>query len=221
MAKAYKGIIFDMDGLLFDTELVYYQAQKAVAPKYGLTNYTKEYYLQYVGQSDKEFHPALYRDFADAGEKNVKGFIEESYVKVEELFSAGSVPLKPGVLELLAYFKENNIPCVIASSNFRRYIDVLVASKNIGEYFVDIVSAEDVKNAKPAPEIVLKAAKVLAVDPSECLMFEDSANGIKASHGAGVDVIMVPDLIEPTPALEEMTLAILDSLHDVPAYLEK
>lgn len=221
MTKAYKGIIFDMDGLLFDTEMVYCEAHTRLAPKFGLSGYDEAYYLSYVGCSDKELHEALYRDFSHAGKEQVSAFIEASYTEVEALFLAGKVPLKPGAKELLTYFKGKNIPCVIASSNLRRFIDILVKTANIDSFFVDIVSSEDVQRAKPDPEIVLKAASVLGVAHSECLMFEDSANGIKAAFDAGVDVVMIPDLIPPTAALEAMAVTVLASLHDVPDYLEK
>lgn len=218
--KQYKGIIFDMDGLLFDTEMVYFKAQMSLVEKYGLSGYDKNYYLKYVGCSDKEFHEALYRDFAPSGKQQVADFIEESYQTVERLFQSGEVELKSGALELLKYFKQQAIPCVIASSNLRYLIDILVETAGINESFTAIVSSDDVKRAKPDPEIVLKAASVLGEDPADCLMFEDSANGIKAANGAGVDVIMIPDLIPPTTELRAQSLAVLTSLNDVPKFLE-
>lgn len=221
MTKNYQGIIFDMDGLLFDTEMVYFKAHTALAEKYQLIGYDEAFYLQYVGCSDKELHEALYKTFASAGEENIAQFIEETYHEVEKLFLRGEVDLKPGAVDLLAYFKDQGIPCVIASSNLRRFIDILVEKAEIGHFFEGIVSSEDVSRAKPDPEIVVKATAMLGVSPADCLMFEDSANGIKAANGAGVDVIMVPDLIPPTAELESRALTVLSSLHDVPAYLEK
>lgn len=221
MEKKYKGIIFDMDGLLFDTETIYCEASMKLAPQHGLTGYDEELYMRYVGISDEELQLAYYQDFADVPNEAIDAFMEAGHQEVKTMFLAGQAALKPGVVEILRYFKEEGIPCVVASSNMRIFIDILLDKAKIRDFFIDIVSVEDVKRAKPDPEIVEKAVEKLGIQASECLMLEDSFNGIIASHNAGVDVIMVPDLLQPTAEIREMTLKVLPDLKKVKEMLKK
>lgn len=215
MEKEYKGVIFDMDGLLFDTETIYCEASLNLAPKYGLTGYDKAVYMRYVGISDEELQQAYYRDFSDVPKKMIDGFMDETHQEVKKMFLAGRAALKPGVVEILRYFKQENIPCVVASSNLRMFIDILLENAKIRSFFVGIISAEDVVRAKPDPEIVEKAVEMLGITASECLMLEDSYNGVRASYEAGVDVIMVPDLLQPIPEISEKTLMVKSDLSEV------
>lgn len=216
---ALKGLIFDMDGLLLDTEKLYCKANLTIAPKYGITTYDEAYYMKYVGTSDEELYEAYYQDFAEFGRENIEGFIKEAHEEVKALFLAGKAELKPGAIELLDYLKEQEIPCVVASSNLRSFITILLDKAGITSYFSGVISGEDVKRAKPDPEIVEKAASMLQLAPKDCLMLEDSFNGVIASSEAGVPVIMIPDLLQPTPEIKERTLEVFPSLYDVKNYL--
>ncbi|EMF0122375.1 HAD family hydrolase [Enterococcus hirae] len=216
----YKAVIFDMDGLLFDTEIVYYEASQMVADQMGFP-YDKELYLKYLGVSDEEVWANYHQIFASFGKNNVQKFINDAYEETIRRFSLGAVQLKPGVIELLDFLEEHRIPKVVASSNQRHIIELLLEKKQLTNYFETIVSAENVKRAKPDPEIFLLAHEYLGTKKQETLVLEDSKNGILAAASAEIPVIMIPDLLAPSEDLQQKTLAVLSSLHEVPGYLKK
>lgn len=216
----YKAVIFDMDGLLFDTEIVYYEASQMVADQMGFP-YDKELYLKYLGVSDEEVWVNYHQIFASFGKNNVQKFINDAYEETIRRFSLGAVQLKPGVIELLDFLEEHRIPKVVASSNQRHIIELLLEKNQLTNYFETIVSAENVKRAKPDPEIFLLAHEYLGTKKQETLVLEDSKNGILAAASAEIPVIMIPDLLAPSEDLQQKTLAVLSSLHEVPGYLKK
>ncbi|MBA0950149.1 HAD family hydrolase, partial [Enterococcus gallinarum] len=211
----YKAVIFDMDGLLFDTEIVYYEASQMVADQMGFP-YDKELYLKYLGVSDEEVWANYHQIFASFGKNNVQKFINDAYEETIRRFSLGAVQLKPGVIELLDFLEEHRIPKVVASSNQRHIIELLLEKNQLTNYFETIVSAENVKRAKPDPEIFLLAHEYLGTKKQETLVLEDSKNGILAAASAEIPVIMIPDLLAPSEDLQQKTLAVLSSLHEVP-----
>ncbi|MDT2737812.1 HAD family phosphatase [Enterococcus pseudoavium] len=217
--KKVKGIIFDMDGLLFDTESIYCETSLAVADKYNIP-FTEEVYERFIGISDEEVWAAYHKLYGSHCKETVQKFIDESWQQAHERFKSGKVALKPGVHELLAFLEEKQIPRVVASSNVRPIIEILLEHAGIREQFSDVVSAEDVKFAKPNPEIFMIAAERLGVANGEALVLEDSRNGILAAEGAGIPVIMVPDILPPTAELIEKTAAVFPSLNEVIDYLE-
>ncbi|EOW1948618.1 HAD family hydrolase [Enterococcus hirae] len=216
----YKAVIFDMDGLLFDTEIVYYEASQMVADQMGFP-YDKELYLKYLGVSDEEVWANYHQIFASFGKNNVQKFINDAYEETIRRFSLGAVQLKLGVIELLDFLEEHRIPKVVASSNQRHIIELLLEKNQLTNYFETIVSAENVKRAKPDPEIFLLAHEYLGTKKQETLVLEDSKNGILAAASAEIPVIMIPDLLAPSEDLQQKTLAVLSSLHEVPGYLKK
>ncbi|ENZ5657825.1 HAD family hydrolase [Enterococcus hirae] len=216
----YKAVIFDMDGLLFDTEIVYYEASQMVADQMGFP-YDKELYLKYLGVSDEEVWANYHQIFASFGKNNVQKFINDAYEETIRRFSLGAVQLKPGVIELLDFLEEHRIPKVVVSSNQRHIIELLLEKNQLTNYFETIVSAENVKRAKPDPEIFLLAHEYLGTKKQETLVLEDSKNGILAAASAEIPVIMIPDLLAPSEDLQQKTLAVLFSLHEVPGYLKK
>lgn len=216
-----KGVIFDMDGLIFDTETLVYQATQRAADELQIT-FGKADYLRYLGISDEEYVQVAHSDYdKDYGEATVTEFIRRSYAYTKEMFDAGLVATKPGVAELLHYLEAQGIQRILASSNNRPEIERLLAQADLTQDFPVIVSAEDVHRAKPDPEIFLAAADLLQLPPHELLVLEDSANGVKAAIAAEIPVIMVPDLLEPDAELAGKTLAVLPDLHQVKEFLAK
>ncbi|MGX7197050.1 HAD family hydrolase [Enterococcus olivae] len=216
-----QGVIFDMDGLIFDTEPLYYRSTKEIADELSIA-YDMDVYRDFIGVGD-EVTWATYHEMYDAlhGVEVVDEFIKRSYAYAVELFEAGVVDLKPGIRELLAYLDSKNISRVLASSNNRQIIDSLLEKNDLKHEFKEIVSREDVKLAKPDPEIFVKASRFFEAPKEQLLVLEDSEHGVIAAHRAGIEVIMIPDLLEATAELKAKALAVLDSLHDVPAFLEK
>lgn len=209
-----------MDGLLFDTELIYYQSTQKIADAMSFP-YSKELYLEFLGVSDEEVQENYHRIYKDFGKEKVNEFINRSYDETYQVFKSGEVPLKEGVLALLDFLDQQEIPRIVASSNVRPAIELLLEGAGIKERFSGIVSAEDVTRAKPDPEIFQKALANLGTKADSTLIFEDSFHGVTAADAAGIPVIMVPDLLAPTDEIKEKTLEILDSLTQVPAYLKK
>lgn len=216
----YKSVIFDMDGLLFDTEIVYYEASQVIADRMGFP-YDKELYLQFLGVSDEEVWANYHQIFAEFGKNNVQKFIDDAYEETIKRFSAGEVQLKPGVLELLDFLEKKQIPKAVASSNQRHIIELLLEKNQLSRYFDTIVSAENVQRAKPDPEIFLLAHQYLGTNKHETLILEDSKNGILAASSAEIPVIMIPDLLPPSEELKQKTVAVLNSLHEVPDFIKK
>ncbi|MGL4696860.1 HAD family hydrolase [Enterococcus larvae] len=216
--KKFDGVIFDMDGLLFDTELIYYESSQKIADLMGFP-YSKELYLKFLGVSDEEVQENYHIIFKEYGKEKIEEFIQRSYADTIEAFESGKVPMKQGVRELLDYLEEQQIPKMVASSNVRPAIELLLKNADIFDRFEGIVSAEDVSRAKPDPEIFRKAVGFLKTEPEKTLILEDSSHGVTAAHAAGIPVIMVPDLLQPDEELRSKTLHVLESLIDVPAYL--
>lgn len=218
--KKYQGVIFDLDGLLFDTERLYYEATQMIADGMKIP-YDESIYHRYIGISDEELWVQYHQmyDF-DFGEKYVEQFIANAFNRSVELFEAGHAELKEGVLELLAYLNEQEIKKVIASSNQRRLIDLLLEKNELVTEFEKVFSVEDVKRAKPDPELFEKAAHFLALDKSEILILEDSKNGVLAAHQAEIDVVMIPDLIEPSIELREKTVEVFPSLLNLLSFIQ-
>ena len=211
----YSAVIFDMDGLLFDTEIVYYEASQAIADKMGIP-YDKELYLRFLGVSDEEVWANYHEIYAEYGEETIQAFIDDSYQETLRRFASGQVQLKPGVHELLAFLEEKNVPKVVASSNKRKIIELLLEKNNLLHRFETIVSAENVERAKPDPEIFLQAHKYLGTPKEQTLILEDSQYGVLAAFAAEIPVVMIPDLLSPSKELAKKTIGVVSSLHEVP-----
>lgn len=205
-----KGAIFDMDGLLFDTERLYRESGKEMAARFG-----------------QEFNPAFGPALCGTSGEGSLAVIRTHYPAVDpEKFLAAiiegvrlrlreHVPKKPGVVELLTYLRENGVKIAVASSSIREMILGNLERAGIAGYFDTVASGQDVERGKPEPDIFLLAARQLGLAPEDCYVFEDGINGIRAALAAGCVAVMVPDLAPPTDELRASCAAVCASLLEV------
>lgn len=192
----FSGAIFDMDGVLFDTERVYQQTWHELAKERGVR--LSGGFLQAItGTSGAHMNHVLEEYYHIPDGAALAG---ECMGRVREKLSA-YVPVKRGVRDILEFFKGQGFPIAVASSSLPQQIEANLQKSDLRGYFNEIVSGTEVEHGKPAPDIFLRAAERLMCSPQECFVFEDSENGIKAGYAAGCATIMVPDLIEPSPAI--------------------
>ncbi|MDO8422130.1 MAG: HAD family phosphatase [Parvibaculum sp.] len=204
------AVIFDMDGLLLDTERVYRVVlQKAcLAHDYEMTD---GLFHSLIGVPGPAGFDIIRTHFGDA-------FPMEAYKKsiaglAEELF-AGGVPLKAGAAELLQGLNAQGVPIALATSSGRVVAERHLTHAGVRDHFEIIFTGDDVTNGKPNPEIFLKAANALAIPPAHCVVLEDSHSGIRAAHAAGTMPVMVPDIVAPTDEIRTKCVAVLVDLHE-------
>lgn len=215
-----KAVIFDMDGLMFDTETLGYQAQGELAEELALPiAFDFDYYLKQVGRSDKDVMPELASDFGNA--ELAERFLRKMKKRQTDIASEQGLPIKKGLYDLLAFLKDEGVVCVVASSSRRREVSFYLELADISQYFRYQVCGDEVSLAKPDPEIFLTAWKPLGIPKKDCLILEDSLNGIRAAYDAGIEVIMIPDLIVPDDEAKAKTTAILPDLHAVIDWLKE
>lgn len=214
-----KAVIFDMDGLMFDTETVYYKANQLTADKYEM-DFTKETYLQFVGAGDDVYFAGLNEQFKN--HPHLDSFFKDSTKKAKELLLKGSVDKKEGLVELLEYLKKENIECIVASSSYREMVEALTERLGVRKYFKEVVGGDEVPTAKPDPAIFEKAFIETGLNnKEEVLILEDSKNGILAANRAGIPVLLVPDLVEPDSEMKEKSIALKENLHQVIDYIKE
>ena len=188
-----KGAIFDMDGVLFDTERIYQQVWQELATERGI-ELDQDFPKAISGTNGRYMCEVIERYYHVLDGRTI---MEECMARIKRTLSL-SVPVKKGVSELLDLLQEKGIPVAVASSSSIQQITSNLKTAGLSDYFSAIVSGTEVEHGKPAPDIFLYAAEKIGVKPQECVVFEDSENGIKAGHAAGCITIMVPDLIEPS-----------------------
>lgn len=202
------GAIFDMDGTLTDTERLYHQAWGAVCAQRGL-------------QITEEFRHAL----AGLPQELATRVIRQYYPSVDDplaFYRDGMnwvwqeakrhLPLRPGAREILEYLRGQGVKMALASSNWRAMILDHLNNSGLREYFDVVVSGEEVKNGKPAPDIFLLAAERLGLPPEDCYVLEDSVSGARAGVAAGCASVMIVDLFQPTDDLKSSCAAMFSSL---------
>lgn len=191
------GVIFDMDGLLFDSERLGVEVIVDAGKKQG-KNITREFIHTTLGITNTVSMPMYERAYP--GLDPVKLF-EDFGDGMRALAVKGQIPLKKGARELLCLLREKGVPCALASSSPEEYVRLYLESQEITEYFSVILGGPKGIHSKPEPDIFLLAAEKMGVDPVKCLVLEDSPNGVKAGRAAGATVCMVPDLIPFTTLL--------------------
>lgn len=214
----YKAAIFDMDGLLLDTERIFLDAFKKTSDTLGF-KFDMALFIKLIGTNSLKTKEIMINSF-DKG-FNYDLFRETWVSYVDDYLSRNPIPLKEGAAEILDKIKEISLPMAVATST--RYSDALKSLESTGivHYFEFVVAGDQVTKGKPDPEIYLKAAQKLDAVPEECVVFEDSENGVKSAYDAGMDVIQVPDLLEPSDELMALGHRVYGSLGEVCRNFEK
>lgn len=206
-----KAIIFDMDGVIFDTEMVYLKVWSKVFEKYGY-KMTKEIYISVLGTGRENVKKVFVNNYGS----NLP--IDDMYKEKDENLAKEiekGVALKAGAYEILKYLKENDFKIALATSAISKRAFKQLKQANIYKFFDAVVCRDEVEKTKPNPDIFLKAADKLNVNKSECIVIEDSSAGIKAAFNAGMIPIHVIDLKDADSDILEMAYKSFNNLNDV------
>lgn len=212
-----KGIIFDMDGLMFDTERLGYNHMIKITTSNGYVM-PKAVLNKTIGVSKKTaiqiFRECLGNNFP------AEKLLKEKRKMVNDDFNKNGIPIKEGLLELLQYLEENNIKKAVATSSYRVVAEKVLRLAGVYERFDVIVCGDEIKNSKPEPDIFLKAQISLEMLKKNILILEDSPMGILAAYRAGIKSVMIPDILSSDERTKSMYFKECKSLKDVISILD-
>jgi HAD superfamily hydrolase (TIGR01509 family) len=191
-----KAIIFDFDGLLIDSEPAWFKARKSLLNQFNL-DWTIDDQKQNLGVSTKAW--VNYLNEKLEGRLTPNEILNRVITNMKELYRNGEVDSKPGADEALQYCKDNNFIIGLASGSYKELLFIALKSKNWENYFDEILSSDDLKKGKPAPDIYIEILNRLNVKPEESIVLEDSMDGIKAGVAAKTNVIAIPAKEYPVP----------------------
>ena len=211
-----KAFIFDMDGLMFDTERVFVKAWDYAGEKLGLGK-TGYMVMKTMGSNTEGCNRIWREEFGEALDLTAlwnytREFLDDYHAKY-------AVSAKKGLYDLLTYLKCKGYKLAVASSTKREKVEKHLCNTNVRHYFDAVIAGDMVEKSKPEPDIYLKAAAALGVKPEECYALEDSRNGLLSAHAAGCKAIMVPDLWQPDDVVRQFILGPFDSLLQVRDWL--
>jgi HAD superfamily hydrolase (TIGR01509 family) len=209
--KNFKAAIFDMDGLLLDSELLALKAFEAGCEQFGLGDQA-DLFMRFVGTNVDKGNAEMKR--ALDGRIDVDAFIKTWRGIYADWISKEAVPLKTGVKEVLTHLNAINIPIAVATSTRTEPAVKKLKMAGIFNHFDVVIGGDQVAHSKPAPDIFLKAAADLSSEPASCIAFEDSPNGVRSSVAAGMTVVQIPDMIKPDAALLELEHIVLNEISD-------
>lgn len=212
-----KAVIFDLDGVVIDSEPIAYGILREMVAPYGGDISLDEYTTQYLGRTVAMGMTTIKNTF-NAPESEDELF--RKYMAIEKERVSAGIPLKPHVKETLSYLKENNIKTIVASSSVRERAEKILKSHDILKYFDDLVFGYEVPRGKPHPDIFLKACEKLGVATDEAIVIEDSEAGINASYSANIPVICIPDMKYPTQKYADMATYIVKNLCEAMKIIE-
>lgn len=213
----YQAVVFGMDGVIFDTERLVIEFWKEVAKKHNIPN-VEHTCIQCLGTNRVRTREIFLENYG-------ADFPYDPYrAEVTELFNTHykgvPLPTKPGVRELLSYLQEQDIKVGLASSTAQHLVRDEIGTAGLLPYFQTLVCGDMVEHSKPAPDIFLKACEILNADPTKSIAIEDSFNGIRSAHCAGMTPIMVPDQVQPTDEIRTLAFHVMPSLLDVLNWLK-
>lgn len=207
--KRFAAVIFDMDGLLLDTERIALAAFTQTCGLFGLGDETA-LFMRCVGTNQVLGEQVLQQGLA--GKADALAFGREWDARYLEATQHKPIPLKSGAVEFLDHVHSIHLPVAVATSTATLRATQKLRDAGILARFRAVVGGDQVEHSKPQPDIYLRAAQLLHVAPEHCLALEDSENGVRSAHAAGMTVVQIPDLIAPSPELQALGHTILPNL---------
>ena len=213
-----RAVIFDMDGLMIDSERVTFEGYQELCAKEGKI-LDEPTYLLCLGKPVPGIYQVFYDAFGD--DFPIPRIMKENHLRMARVFSSEGVPVKEGLIELLHYLKDNGYRTIVAASSERNRVDTIFEEAGITDLIDDSVCGSEVERGKPNPDIFLKALNKAGVRKEEAVILEDSESGIEAGSRAGIDVICIPDMKQPEEqyaikcrSLEKSLLSVLHQLEN-------
>lgn len=211
------NIIFDMDGLMFDTEKVVIKAWDYAGEKIGVG---KAGFMVYktLGMNRAASNNVWKEEFGDRySEEGLRKYTKEF---LKKYYDENTVPVKKGLYVLLDFLKSKQCKMAVASSSARHEVEKYLKDTGVKDYFLDIVCGDMIENSKPEPDIYLKACELIGAEPENCYALEDSKNGLLSAYRAGCKPIMIPDLWQPDEEIMKIIVARYDDLEQLKAAFE-
>lgn len=216
--KVFDAIVFDMDGVIFDSERAVMNCWIELADRHQIPNIERPY-LACTGTTKAKTKEIMLETYGPDFPYDL--YEREASQMYHKLYDGGKLPMKQGVFELLEYLKQRDKRVALASSTRHETVVNQLRDAKILGYFDAVISGEMVARSKPEPDIYTFACETIHVEPRNAYAIEDSYNGIRSAHAAGLRPIMVPDLLPSFSEMEELSEAILGNLEEVRKYLEK
>lgn len=211
------AVVFDMDGLMFDTEVICRRAHNEAGKNLGIP-FADDLYFKSLAMTYENM--AIFYSHILNDEQLAKEFVRQISEISMDIYTNEPLGIKPGLFELVDYLERNNYKKAIASSAPMYEISNHLAECGLNDSFKTIVSGHELEHGKPAPDIYLSAASTLNVDPESMLVLEDSIFGIESAYAAKAVPVMIPDLVQPDEATRNKAFCILESLDQVIALLD-
>ena len=207
-----EAVIFDMDGTLYDTETLNARFWQTAGEEFHVPN-VEELTRACVGRNRKAIEQVM-REHLGA-EFPVTAFLDRTQGLMREYIAREGCPLKKGAEELIAFLSAEDIPMGMATSSSRATAESRLTGSGLLDHFRVIVGGDMVQHSKPDPEPYRLACRLLGVSPEQCIGVEDSPNGVRSLHDAGLITVMVPDTIEPMKEIRSLCRWVLPSLFDL------
>jgi HAD superfamily hydrolase (TIGR01509 family) len=212
----FKAVIFDMDGLLLDTETIAIESFQAACEENGFKPDLQVYY-RCIGTTHAMTRKILEEGYGDSFQYDT---IAGSWNRIfTGRIENDKIALKTGAVELLNYLVSSGIRRAVVTSTRHSTACKMLSNAGLRDYFEFIIGGDEIEHGKPAPDIYLKACRQTGLEPADCLALEDSENGVRSAVAAGLTVIQVPDIVKPSDEVKALGHMIMPSLADVEAYL--
>jgi HAD superfamily hydrolase (TIGR01509 family) len=215
--KKFEAVVFDMDGVIFDSERATMLCWLELADKYGIKDMEKPY-LACTGTNAAMTRQIMLDAYGE--DFPYDEYAHEASRMYHERYDGGRLPMKSGVREILDFLKGSGKKIALASSTKKQKVITQLEDAGILNYFDEIITGDMVEKSKPEPDIFLLACEKIGVIPEHAYAIEDSYNGIRSAYRGGLRPIMVPDLLPADQEMNNLAEAVIDNLENVVLYLK-